>query len=128
MSPSQLIIYISVEFTVRVIIFVVVWCVTFGRHHFWLLPNLTEDVGFFESFWPLYQYEYKGPSEKTSESEKSGQADEQGDKKKVEDDEEDKESRKSSLNGRNSDNGFEMLDSEEVAGVSSTDNETKKDN
>lgn len=27
---------------------------TFGKLHFWLLPNLTEDVGFFESFWPLY--------------------------------------------------------------------------
>lgn len=112
---------------VRVVIFVVVWCVTFGRHHFWLLPNLTEDVGFFESFWPLYQYEYKGPNDETSESEKSGQSDEQGDKKKLEEDDDDKESRKSSLNGRNSDNGFEMLDSEEVAGVSSTDNDTKKD-
>lgn len=47
-----------------------------GKHHLWILPNLTEDVGFLASFWPLYtvsvicvvatimmyfsQYEYKG--------------------------------------------------------------------
>ena len=29
-----------------------------GKHHFWLLPNLTEDVGFFESFVPLYKHDY----------------------------------------------------------------------
>ncbi|XP_015110965.1 translocation protein SEC62 [Diachasma alloeum] len=45
----------------RVIIFCFLWVLTLGRHHFWLLPNLAEDVGFFASFWPLYQYEYCGP-------------------------------------------------------------------
>lgn len=29
--------------------------VTASRHHVWLFPNLTEDVGFWASFWPLYQ-------------------------------------------------------------------------
>ena len=29
---------------------------TFGKHHFWLLPNLTEDMGFFDSFKPLYKH------------------------------------------------------------------------
>uniref|UniRef100_A0A182M2Y6 Translocation protein SEC62 n=1 Tax=Anopheles culicifacies TaxID=139723 RepID=A0A182M2Y6_9DIPT len=43
----------------RCIIFCLVWVVTGGKHHFWLLPNLTEDVGFFASFWPLYNHEYK---------------------------------------------------------------------
>lgn len=38
----------------RCILFCLVWVVTGGKHHFWLLPNLTEDVGFFASFWPLY--------------------------------------------------------------------------
>lgn len=38
----------------RFVLFCVVWIITGGKHHFWLLPNLTEDVGFFASFWPLY--------------------------------------------------------------------------
>lgn len=46
---------------VRLIIFVFLWVLTFGKLQFWLLPNLTEDVGFFESFWPLYSIE-KGVS------------------------------------------------------------------
>lgn len=29
-----------------------------GKHKLWLLPNLTEDCGFFESFRPWYTYEY----------------------------------------------------------------------
>ena len=45
---------------IRFVIFTIVWAVTFGKHHFWILPNLTEDVGFFASFWPLYMYEYRG--------------------------------------------------------------------
>ena len=40
---------------VRVIIFAIVWLVTWGKLNFWLLPNLTEDVGFFDSFRPFYQ-------------------------------------------------------------------------
>lgn len=38
----------------RHIIFVTLWALTFGKLNFWILPNLTEDVGFLESFWPLY--------------------------------------------------------------------------
>lgn len=39
----------------KYIIFAAVWAITFGRVHFWLLPNLTEDVGFLESFVPVYK-------------------------------------------------------------------------
>ncbi|KAI0226356.1 hypothetical protein LSAT2_023045, partial [Lamellibrachia satsuma] len=42
---------------VQRVLFAVVWLVTFGKHHFWLLPNLTEDVGFFESFKPFYKHD-----------------------------------------------------------------------
>ena len=28
---------------------------------FWIFPNLTEDVGFFDSFWPIYVYTYTKP-------------------------------------------------------------------
>jgi len=38
----------------RHIVFFALWTLTFGKLHLWILPNLTEDVGFFESFWPLY--------------------------------------------------------------------------
>lgn len=44
----------------RVIVFCIIWTLSLGRHHFWLLPNLVEDVGFLASFWPLYHYEYRG--------------------------------------------------------------------
>jgi translocation protein SEC62 len=38
----------------KYILFAGVWLLTLGKIRFWLLPNLTEDVGFFESFVPLY--------------------------------------------------------------------------
>lgn len=58
--------YISVAFAgfllfimalviIRLIVVCLLWLATLGRCHFWLLPNLTADVGFFPSFWPLYQ-------------------------------------------------------------------------
>nr|CAG4645794.1 EOG090X0D00 [Lynceus sp. MCZ IZ 141354] len=46
---------------IRFVLFCLIWLFTLGKHHLWLLPNLTEDVGFLASFWPLYKYEYKGP-------------------------------------------------------------------
>lgn len=62
----------------KLVIFSIVWLLTFGKHHFWILPNLTEDVGFFESFWPLYKHDASG-SDKTDKNEIK-------DKKKSEDD------------------------------------------
>lgn len=41
----------------RHVVYFILWTMTFGKLHFWILPNLTEDVGFFESFWPLYVIE-----------------------------------------------------------------------
>ncbi|GCB65711.1 hypothetical protein scyTo_0013490 [Scyliorhinus torazame] len=52
----------------RCILFLLIWLLTGGRHHFWFLPNLTADVGFIDSFRPLYTHEYKGPK---SDSKKS---------------------------------------------------------
>ena len=31
-----------------------------NNFRFWILPNLTKDVGFLRSFWPLYEYSYTG--------------------------------------------------------------------
>uniref|UniRef100_A0A6M2DKK8 Translocation protein SEC62 n=1 Tax=Xenopsylla cheopis TaxID=163159 RepID=A0A6M2DKK8_XENCH len=54
----------------RLIIFCLIWIITLGKHHLWLFPNLTEDVGFFASFWPLYKYEYKGNEETETSNKK----------------------------------------------------------
>ncbi|XP_015432610.1 PREDICTED: translocation protein SEC62 [Dufourea novaeangliae] len=50
---------------IRLIVFCLLWVPTLGRCHLWLLPNLTADVGFFASFWPLYQYDYYGSTSET---------------------------------------------------------------
>jgi translocation protein SEC62 len=53
----------------KYILFAIIWACTFGKVHFWLLPNLTEDVGFYESFVPIY----KCNSAKTSNDKKPSQ-------------------------------------------------------
>ena len=39
----------------KYVVYGIVWAVTFGTVTFWLFPNLTEDVGFVESFVPVYK-------------------------------------------------------------------------
>ena len=53
----------------RYVFFAIVWVCTWGKHHFWLLPNLTEECGFFESFVPIYTHEYKGKSDEDKQAE-----------------------------------------------------------
>ncbi|XP_034411819.1 translocation protein SEC62 [Cyclopterus lumpus] len=88
----------------RCILFLFIWLVTGGRHHFWFLPNLTADVGFIDSFRPLYTHEYKGPrssikkgSDKTDEKDSEGNkaqksdSDEKSDSEKKDGDEEEED-------------------------------------
>ncbi|XP_041805715.1 translocation protein SEC62 [Chelmon rostratus] len=89
----------------RCILFLIIWLVTGGRHHFWFLPNLTADVGFIDSFRPLYTHEYKGPrasnkkgSDKTDEKDSGSSAkaqksdsDEKSDSEKKDGDDEEEE-------------------------------------
>lgn len=70
LAGGAFLIFILALTVLRTVLFALVWLATFGRHHVWILPNLTEDVGFFASFWPLYKYNYCGPS-KSSEKSKS---------------------------------------------------------
>ena len=49
---------IMIFFVVRYVIFCILWSLTFGKLKFWLLPNLTADCGFRESFIPVYKYEF----------------------------------------------------------------------
>ncbi|KAH9529550.1 Translocation protein S62 [Dermatophagoides farinae] len=62
----------------KLVVFAIVWALTFGRHHLWILPNLTEDVGFFESFWPLYKHEYKSNRNKDNIDDDGDNTDEKG--------------------------------------------------
>ena len=56
---------------VKYIIFAGVWLLTMGKIKFWLLPNLTEDVGFFDSFVPLYLLDVTGKKKTTAKTDDS---------------------------------------------------------
>ena len=49
------------------ILFGVLFTLSAGKLRFWLFPNLTEDVGFMESFWPVFDYTYTGANTKKKE-------------------------------------------------------------
>ncbi|KDR12434.1 translocation protein SEC62 [Zootermopsis nevadensis] len=63
-AAAGFLLFIIALAAVRLVLFFALWALTFGKHHFWLFPNLAEDVGFLASFWPIYQYEYKGGNTK----------------------------------------------------------------
>ena len=44
----------------KYVIFSILYVLSGWKLKFWILPNLTEDVSFLESFWPLYGYTYTG--------------------------------------------------------------------
>eukprot|EP00794_Sanderia_malayensis_P015190 gene15190-16757_t len=48
----------------RYILFGILWAATMGKLHFWLLPNLTADCGFFESFVPIHECTITGTKNK----------------------------------------------------------------
>jgi len=78
LAAAGFLVFILALAVLRLVVFCMVWGITFGIHHLWLLPNLTEDVGFLASFWPLYKYEYKG-DEVEVEEEEDGEAEGEGD-------------------------------------------------
>lgn len=78
-AAAGFLVFIIVLAVLRVIIFSLIWMLTLGKHHLWILPNLTEDVGFFASFWPLYNYEYKGGEQKSKEKAKKKKKDKDSD-------------------------------------------------
>ena len=98
----------------KYILFAALFALSGGKLRFWLFPNLTEDVGFFESFMPVYDYTYTGKTKKKakdSDDEESDDSDEdevdgtKGDDEKKEEESDDSTSRKSST-GKD----FEMVD------------------
>ena len=67
---------------VKGVLFLIVWTLTFGKHHFWLLPNLTEDVGFFASFVPLYEHKTRDDLMKETEKPKKSKPAKESKKKR----------------------------------------------
>lgn len=55
MTAAGFLVFLLALVVVRFILFCLIWIGSGGKHHFWFLPNLTEDVGFFDSFKPLYK-------------------------------------------------------------------------
>jgi len=93
---------------IRLILFCCIWVLTIGHHHFWLLPNLTEDVGFFDSFKPLYHHEkVKAEESKPSEGKK---------KKKKKDDKETagKKDKSSDKDEKEDSDEFEVIKKEDI--------------
>merc|ERR1712176_1744181 len=62
--------FVIVLAILRTILFALIWLFSGGKHHLWIFPNLTEDVGPIESFMPLYTYKYTGPKEKKKKKKK----------------------------------------------------------
>ena len=95
----------------KYILFAALFALSGGKLRFWLFPNLTEDVGFFESFMPVYDYTYTGKTKKKAkdsddeESDDDESEDEGGEKKAGGDSSDDSTSKKSST-GKD----FEMVD------------------
>ena len=96
---------LSLVLSVRYVFFAIVWMLTWGRHHFWLLPNLTEECGFKESFIPLYTHEYKG---KKTDSEPG--EDENEDEKEDENLEEKEKQEEAEVDGNKDESGEDKAD------------------
>nr|ACO15304.1 Translocation protein SEC62 [Caligus clemensi] len=82
------------------LLFGILFVLSGGKLRFWFLPNLTEDVGFLQSFMPLYDYTYTGESkkkDKDSDDEESDDEEENNsDEKGKSEDSDDSTSKKSS--------------------------------
>merc|ERR1711978_821189 len=45
---------------IKYLLFSVLYILSARKLRFWIMPNLTKDVGFIKSFWPLYEFTYTG--------------------------------------------------------------------
>eukprot|EP00095_Tigriopus_kingsejongensis_P011171 snap_masked-scaffold259_size234575-processed-gene-1.13 protein:Tk11171 transcript:snap_masked-scaffold259_size234575-processed-gene-1.13-mRNA-1 annotation:"translocation protein sec62" len=97
----------------KYIIFALLFALSGGKLKFWIFPNLTEDVGFLESFMPFYDYTYTGRSWKKDKDSDDEESDDEEDEdenetaKKSESDSDESTSKKSST-GKD----YEMVDTD----------------
>jgi len=81
-AAAGFLVFIIVLAIIKYILFVILFILTAGKLKFWIFPNLTEDVGFFESFVPVYVYTYDKPKkDKDSDDEESSEEEEEEDEK-----------------------------------------------
>merc|ERR1712181_129367 len=80
-AAAGFLVFIIVLAVIKYIVFALVFIFTTGKLKLWIFPNLTEDVGFFESFWPIYVYTYARPKkEKDSDDEESSDEEDEDEK------------------------------------------------
>ena len=85
MAAAGFLVFIIVLAVIKYIVFALVFIFTTGKLKLWIFPNLTEDVGFFESFWPIYVYTYDKPKKaKDSDDEESSSEEEEDEDEKGE--------------------------------------------
>merc|ERR1712158_339960 len=98
-AAAGFLVFIIVLAIIKYILFLLCFIATMGKLKLWIFPNLTEDVGFFESFWPMYVYTYDRPKrEKDSDDEESSDEEEE-DGEGDDEDKADDASEKSSSDG-----------------------------
>ncbi|XP_017095808.2 translocation protein SEC62 isoform X1 [Drosophila bipectinata] len=73
-AAAGFLVFILALTVVRLIVFTIVWALTGGKLHFWIFPNLTEDVGFFASFWPLYESNFNSDANSGSKTDKKSKS------------------------------------------------------
>jgi len=85
-AAAGFLVFIIVLAIIKYIIFTILFIGSGFKLKFWIFPNLTEDVGFFESFVPCYVYTYDGPVKEhdSDEEESSSDEEEEGNKKEEE--------------------------------------------
>ena len=80
-AAAGFLVFIIVLAIIKYILFVLLFILTGGKLKLWIFPNLTEDVGFFESFVPAYVYTYDKPKkDKESDDEESSEEEEEEEK------------------------------------------------
>jgi len=83
MTAAGFLVFLLALVVIRFILFCIIWIASGGKHHFWFLPNLTEDVGFLDSFKPLYKHDYRDGNEsvknkKDKKKKKKKESDDEG--------------------------------------------------
>lgn len=91
MAAAGFLVFIIGLGVVKYIVFALLFALSAGKLKLWIFPNLTEDVGFLESFMPLYDYTYTG----ASKSKKKKKAKESDDEEEEEDESEQEEEEES---------------------------------
>merc|ERR1712096_436954 len=73
-AAAGFLVFIIVLAIIKYIVFVLVFLGSAGKLKLWIFPNLTEDVGFFESFMPVYTYTYEKQEEVGDQSDDNSQS------------------------------------------------------